>query len=361
MSVYQNFFRPILFQLDPELAHDSVHKLLHVMRPLQGLWPHSPSPAGLTVNLAGSILANPVGLAAGFDKNARLLPYFQALGFGYAEVGSLTARPSGGNPKPRLFRLPADQALINYMGLNGDGAKVVAKRLTLEHSSVPLGINIARTNDSSLHGQAAVDDIVFSFRAVKEIKAAYVAINVSCPNTAEGRLESTRELDEILNQVAEINTNKLPIFVKISPDSPADFLNAVAASGTKYGVTGYVCGNTSTSRSSLKTSPARVAKIGPGGLSGSPIKQLALKQCQMLFELKEPSQQIIGCGGIANGKDALDFIKAGASAVQIYTALVYRGPFAARDINIELQQCLQQEGLTLSQAVGSSRNFSFTG
>jgi dihydroorotate dehydrogenase len=360
MSVYQNFLRPILFQLDPELAHDSVHKLLYFMRPLEAFLPTPAAIAGLSTQIAGTTLKNPVGVAAGFDKNAKLLPYFQTLGFGYAEIGSLTARPSPGNPKPRLFRLPEDNALINYMGLNGDGAAVIAERLK-SGCSVPLGINIARTNDPSLIGQAAVDDIVFSFQTVKDVKASYVAINVSCPNTAEGRLESTKELDEILNRVNELNTNRLPIFVKLSPDSPEDFLKAVATSGTKYGIAGYICGNTSVSRLDLKTTRKRIEAIGPGGLSGSPIKPLAIKQCRAMFGLKEPSQQIIGCGGIVTGQDAYDFIRAGASAVQIYTALIYRGPLAATLINHELNQCLQRDGVSLSQAVGSDLTYSVAG
>jgi dihydroorotate dehydrogenase len=360
MSVYQNFLRPILFQLDPELAHDSVHKLLYFMRPFQAFLPRSAGFEGLSTKLAGTSLANPVGVAAGFDKNAKLLPYFQYLGFGFAEVGSLTARPSAGNPKPRLFRLPEDDALINYMGLNGDGAEIIAQRLK-SGCSVPIAVNIARTNDSSLRGQAAIDDIVFSFRSIKDIKACYVAINVSCPNTSEGRLESTKELDEILNQVNEINKNRLPIFVKLSPDSPEDFLRAVATSGTKYSIAGYVCGNTSVSRSDLRTPRKRIEAIGPGGLSGSPIKPLALKQCRVMSGLKEPSQQIIGCGGITTGQDAYDFIRAGASAVQIYTALIYRGPFAAQSINNELRQCLQRDGVSLSQAVGADLTYSVAG
>jgi dihydroorotate dehydrogenase len=360
MSVYQNFLRPILFQLDPELAHDSVYKLASVMRPFEGFLPRSAPGEGLSINLAGTSLSSPVGLAAGFDKNAKLLPYFQYLGFGYAEVGSLTARPSPGNPKPRLFRLPKDDALINYMGLNGDGAEVVAERLK-SGSGVPLAVNIARTNDPSLKGEATIEDIVFSFKTVKDLKVCYVAINVSCPNTAEGRLESTQELDEILNRVKGINTKRIPIFVKLSPDSPEDFLRAVAASGTKYGIAGYVCGNTSVSRSNLRTESKRLEAIGPGGLSGPPIKALALKQCQTLFKLKESSQQIIGCGGITTGQDAYDFIRAGASAVQIYTALIYRGPFAAKLIADELRNCLERDRVSLTAAIGSDLTFSIAG
>jgi dihydroorotate dehydrogenase len=353
MFSYEELLRPILFQLEPETAHDYMLELVGLAKPALPLFPES----GLTgvpelkTNLAGQSLANPIGLAAGFDKNARLVELMQRLGFGFLEIGSITARPTSGNPKPRLFRLPEDHALINRLGLNGDGAQTVAQRL-VKQFNLPVGINIAKTNDPTIVGKDAVDDMAQSFNCIKNLPLAYAALNVSCPNTPEGILESSRDFRMLLERISAENTMKKPIFIKLSPDSNEDFLEKIAATSNELGVSGYICGNTSTAREPLRTSKEIVSKIGNGGLSGPPIREKALALCHIMFQLKKPEQELIGCGGVTTGEDAYRFIKAGANAVQIYTSLVYRGPYTAVKIAKELSACLKKDGTTVLDSIG---------
>jgi dihydroorotate dehydrogenase len=196
--------------------------------------------------------------------------------------------------------------------------------------------------------------MVFSFNQIKNMPFHYVVFDISCPNTHEGRVDNADELDHTLATVRPLNQLNLPIFVKLSPDSPLEFLQTIAALGITHGVKGYVCGNTSQMRSNLKTPAQTIEAIGRGGLSGAPLKTLAIKLCARMYELKGPGQEIIGSGGVMNGQDAYDFIKAGASAVQIYTALVYEGPFAANVINRELADLLKKDQTTVEEAVGMS-------
>src|SRR5579885_1530379 len=193
--VYKQIIRPLLFQLDPEQAHELVHQLARraklVWPALAGAWQYEG--ADLRTEIGGFSCQVPIGLAAGFDKNAHLIDVLKYWGFGFAEIGSVTAKASAGNPKPRLFRLPEDRAIINRMGLNGEGAEVIAQRLKHCAPSLPLGINIAKTNDPGITGDAAIEDILFSFDCLKDIECAFFTINASCPNTKEGRLEEKRE------------------------------------------------------------------------------------------------------------------------------------------------------------------------
>jgi dihydroorotate dehydrogenase len=354
MFSYEELLRPILFQLEPETAHDYMLELVGLAKPVIPLFPVA-SLAGapeLKTSLAGQQLASPIGLAAGFDKNARLVELMQRLGFGFLEIGSITARSTAGNPRPRLFRLPEDHALINRLGLNGDGAQTVAQRL-LKAFDVPLGINIAKTNDPTIVGKDAVEDMAASFNCIKNLPLAYVALNVSCPNTQEGILESSRDFRMLLERISKENTMKKPIFIKLSPDSNEDFLEKIAETSNELGVSGFICGNTSTAREPLVTSKDLVAKIGNGGLSGPPIRSKALALCQSMYQLKKPEQQIIGCGGVTTGEDAYKFIKAGANAVQIYTSIVYRGPYTAVKIAKELSACLKKDRTSVLEAIGT--------
>lgn len=352
--LYQRLIRPLLFKLDCEQAHHLAHS---TARSLGTLWPLSSTllnyrQEDLHVHLAGVKLANPVGLAAGFDKNGMLVSMLGHVGFGFAEIGSVTARAKGGNPKPRLFRLPKDEALINRMGLNGDGADVIAARLSNSHFSLPVGVNIAKTNDPSIKGDAAVEDMLFSFRKVKDLPLSYVTVNASCPNTADGIMEEARHLGTILSEMAKCNANKLPVFVKLSPDSSRQLLDDLVGIATACGVAGFVCGNTSTSRENLATTDAELSKIGPGGLSGRPLKPLALALTRQVFQLKKPDQCIIAVGGIKSASNLYEFIRAGAVAAQVYTALVYEGPGLPKVLNSGLSRLLKRDGLTLAEAVG---------
>ncbi|HEY9785538.1 MAG TPA: quinone-dependent dihydroorotate dehydrogenase [Candidatus Obscuribacterales bacterium] len=355
---YTRFLRPLLFKLDPEDAHGLAMRLAPLISPLLAAVDELPSELHhrLSCQLFGIQLANPLGLAAGFDKNAKLTACLGGLGFGFEEVGSITGQPSPGNPKPRLFRLAADEAIINRLGLNGEGAAKVGQRLRLATITLPIGVNIAKTNHPSIKGDAAVEDVVFSFQCIKDLPLAYVTINASCPNTHEGIMEQREEIGSILDEVQRRNLRNLPVLLKISPDSSTDLLNDLIELGEKHNLKGFVCGNTTISRHGLKTPDKEVAACGQGGLSGPPLKSKALDLCRKINSMKRRDQQIIGCGGISTGSDAYEFIRAGASAVEIYTALVYGGPFLPRRINFELARLLERDGLSVAEAVGIDCN-----
>lgn len=351
-SFYEDLLRPLLFAIDPEDAHDLVHNLLHMFGWALRSLPYRYTENDLQTKVGLKTFKNPVGLAAGFDKNARLVDVLGLLGFGFAEVGSITGRASDGNPHPRLFRLPEDHALINRMGLNGDGADAVASRLRASAPSLPLSINIAKTNDPSITGDAAVEDIVHSFTAIRGIDVAYVALNASCPNTKEGCLKEKNYLEDIFTELQKVNSDRVPIFVKVSPDSTNQLLQDIVELANKHKLAGFICGNTTTSREGLKTSADRLSQVGAGGMSGEPLRSLALDLCRRVARMKSKTQQIIGVGGINSGATAYEFIRAGASAVEVYTALIYSGPSLCRQICIELSALLKRDGLRMSEAIG---------
>jgi len=348
---YKNLVRPALFQLDAEEAHELGQRLLPASSGLMEVVSNyylralEPALALLETSLAGQKLSHPIGLAAGFDKNAHLVAELAGIGFSFGEIGSVTARPSSGNARPRLFRLPADRAVINRLGLNGEGAAAVAARLGRkigkDGQPLPIALNIAPSNVPA--GKIALDeDIAQTFWYFKDLPLTYVTINTSCPNTHEGVLKESSQLKNILVRVGMLNSQSLPIFLKLSPDSTDDFLNHTIEVSKEFAVKGFVLGNTSITRDGLVTSPEIVAAVGNGGLSGEPIRERALDLVRRVARLKEPDQEIIACGGISSAADALAAIRAGARAVQLYTALIYEGPFhiirLRRDLALELRR-----------------------
>jgi dihydroorotate dehydrogenase len=352
--LYKQFARPLLFQMDSEDAHNFTHAAAKVFRPLLPVAAFQFKYHGrdLVTKFSGVQVRNPIGLAAGFDKNGDLVDLLGYLGFGFAEIGSITAQPRQGNPRPRVFRLPDDLALINRLGLNSQGADLVSRKLGQSKFSLPVGINIAKTNDPKIVGKAATADMLYTFAKVKDLPISYVTLNASCPNTEEGIIAEVDMLDHLFCEVQRANDHHLPVFVKLSPDSTQQLVQDIVSLAKKWQLSGYVCGNTSTSRAGLHTKHEVVEHIGNGGLSGRPLKQLALELCRMVNALKTQEQVIIGCGGIASGADAYEFIRSGACAVHIYTALVYEGPTLVKRMNEELSQLLKRDRLTLSEAIG---------
>lgn len=344
ISSYQTLARPFLFTMDAEEAHNLGHRLLPA---LEGLCPSvralllgtETGAETLKTSLAGRTIANPLGLAAGFDKNGKLIKSLAALGFGYVEVGSVTALPSAGNARPRLFRLPQDRALINRLGLNGEGAEAVAANLRRQDFVVPVGANIAKTNKADVVMDKAAEDIGFSVRCLKDLPLAYITINTSCPNTHDGALFGERELELILTAVQKENTRNLPVFLKLSPDSPEEFLISVLKLAVRFEVRGFVLGNTTIKRGELglRTAPARLAQIGNGGLSGQPLVSGTTSWIKSFVKECSPEQEVIACGGIASAADVKAMLDGGAKAVQLYTAIVYDGPFLILDILRQLQ------------------------
>lgn len=342
--------RSLLFRMDPEAAHTLAIKLAPLAAGLAGGPFHDQC---LSTKVAGIKFSNPVGLAAGFDKNGLLTGCLARFGFGFAEVGSITGQSSAGNPKPRLFRLVEDEAVINRLGLNGEGADVVAKRLTGAGYSLPVAVNIAKTNHPAVRGEKGVADMLHSFGCIKDLPLAFVTLNASCPNTHEGIMQETEELDQILAGVQALNHRQLPVLLKLSPDSTPELLETFVASACKYGVRGYVLGNTTTTRAGLSTPADIVQKMGNGGLSGRPLKAKALELVKRVYKFKQKDQDIIGCGGITTGADAYAFITGGASAVELYTGLIYGGPDLPNRINCELARLLKSNNQTVETAIGT--------
>jgi dihydroorotate dehydrogenase len=355
------FLRPLFFSLDPEQAH---HLVLNALKWLQAslvvpLPP--PSDPRLSQELWGLRFANPVGLAAGYDKNAQVPLAWPALGFGFAELGTVTAKAQTGNPKPRIFRLEKDAALINRLGFNNDGAIAIAQRLTRllppgRPHPVPFGFNIGKSRVTPL--EEAVGDYVESCERLFPF-ADYLVVNVSSPNTPDLRkLQETERLGRLLEALL-VTTRRLadqahiqpkPVLVKIAPDLRDEEVTEIARVSQAAGISGLVATNTTIARPALRT-PSREE----GGLSGRPLAKRALEVLRVLFRAVEGKLPLIGVGGIFSAEDAYARVRAGASLVQIYTSLIYEGPLLSHRIVRGLRDILAEEGFGhLREAIGKS-------
>jgi len=364
--MYQ-FLRPLLFQMDAERAHKvslQAAKLVQSVAPSLLEPQYGFEDERLKQRLWGLTFPNPVGLAAGFDKNAQLVPFWEAVGFGFAEVGSISAMAAGGNPKPRAFRLPEDEALINRMGLNNEGAAVIAERLeeSKNDRSRPLGINLVKTNDPGVMGDAALEDFRESFRLLAP-EASYVVLNVSCPNTEDGQtFEAPHALDDLLATIAseqKAPVLSMPVLVKLSPplSDRVTFdtrLEDIVAVAEEHGVDGFIASNTASDRQGLQTSNDELEAIGEGGVSGRPLADRATCLVRYLYRATDGERPIIGVGGVHDAESAYAKIKAGASLVQLYTALVYEGPGLIKEIKEGLVERLREDGhVSIADAVGT--------
>ncbi|MFV1883546.1 MAG: quinone-dependent dihydroorotate dehydrogenase [Balneola sp.] len=338
---YKSLFKPILFRKDAESAHESAvsfsaktssSSFLKTSAKLFYGFEHP----GLRRDFFGLRFPNPIGLAAGFDKNGETPLAMQALGFGFVEVGSITAQPSKGNPKPRAFRLPEDYSLINRMGLNNQGAGAVVKRLSSIKLDIPLGVNIAKTNDANIHGDAAIQDYLFSYELANTV-ADYITVNISCPNTGEGKtFEDPDALEALLSGLGITKEGRKPTLVKFSVDTDKATLETLVEICERYSIAGYVATNTSSNRSNLNTSKDKLQEIGNGGLSGRAIAKSSTQVVGWLDEMLQGTKPIIGVGGIDSPESAIEKFDAGASLIQIYTGLVYEGPVLIKKIKKEL-------------------------
>jgi dihydroorotate dehydrogenase len=348
-----------MFRLDPERAHHLTLRLLQwlvQMPSLLKLWQYwqPPEHAALQTQVAGLHFPNPVGLAAGFDKNATAVAAFQAFGFGFVEVGTVTPRPQVGNPLPRLFRVPADEAVINRMGFNNDGATAVARRLKLSPGRTPIGVNLGKNADTPL--KQALNDYCACLEELFDV-GSYVVVNVSSPNTPGLRaLQTYANLRLLLGGVQDCNqalararqVQPRPLFVKIAPDLQSHELDDIVEAVQTCALDGIIATNTTTDRQGLTTAIAE-----PGGLSGRPLRQRSTEVIRHVYRRAQGQIPIIGVGGIFSAEDAYEKICAGATLVQLYTGLIYRGPGLPHRINVGLVHLLQRDGLThLSQAVG---------
>lgn len=358
--------RPLLFRLEAETAHRVALGAAAVAAPAAPLLRRALAPQDdrLVVERWGLRFPNPVGLAAGLDKDARHVHLWGALGFGFCEVGSVTARPSRGNPRPRAFRLPEDRALVNRMGLNNAGAEAVAARLAALRARtlpLPLAVNVAKTHDPTLLGAAALDDFA---QAVYHLApwADLLTLNVSCPNTAEGKtFEEPDALDALLRRVMAVRAvvaPRVPVLVKLSPPPPLphpDFgqTDELVAVALAHRVAGFVATNTASDRHGLRTPRARLEAIGPGGLSGRPLADRAEALVRHLYRSLDGAVPIIGVGGIDSAEAAYRRLRAGASLLQLYTGLVYEGPTLPARIARGLLRRLERDGLpSVEAAIG---------
>ncbi|MFE1513109.1 quinone-dependent dihydroorotate dehydrogenase [Corynebacterium bovis] len=303
----------------------------------------------LVQTVAGVRFPRPLGLAAGFDKDARCVDVWGAFGFGYAEIGTITSLPQPGNPVPRLFRLPEDGALLNRMGFNNDGARSAVDRLLLRRTAVPVGVNIGKSKLTDPAVAAA--DYHHSARILGEF-ADYLVINVSSPNTPGLRdLQAVESLRGIIDAVREVSPR--PLFVKIAPDLSDEDVDAVTDLAVELGVTGIVATNTTVSREGLSASPGEIAALGAGGISGRPVAARALEVLRRIHRRAGSSLVLVGVGGIETPRQAWERIGAGATLLQGYTGLIYGGPDWIRDIHLGIADQVRRHGLTsVSEAVG---------
>jgi dihydroorotate dehydrogenase len=336
-----HLFKPLLFALSPEKAHHWTVTLLDAaaaIRPMRSLlrrW-YCPTPA--PVHCMGLTFSNPVGLAAGFDKDGKHIEGMAALGFGFVEVGTVTPRPQSGNPQPRLFRLPADEALINRMGFNNEGLDALTARLRrLRERGVPNGLiiggNIGKNKDTP--NEAAAADYLTCFEALFPV-VDYFVVNVSSPNTPGLRaLQEKAPLTQLLARLQTANRaypTPKPLLLKIAPDLTDEQLDDIAAIVRDTGLTGVIATNTTIGRDALQTPAATVERFGAGGLSGVPVAARSTAVIRRLRQLLGPDVVIIGVGGIDSPAAALEKMEAGANLVQVYTGLVYKGPGLVRQI-----------------------------
>lgn len=329
--LYKSLIKPLLFHKDAESAHELAVKISSITSNSTILKSISNElfsfeDKRLEREFFGITFPNPVGLAAGFDKNGNTPLAMEALGFGFVEIGSITARPSNGNPKPRAFRLPEDHSLINRMGLNNEGAEKIVARLSDIKLGIPLGLNIAKTNDPDIHGEKALEDYLFSYELANTV-ADYITVNISCPNTGEGKtFEDPEALEALLKCLKTNKKNRKPTLVKFSVDTDQSTLETLVEICEKYSISGYVATNTSSIRKGLKTSDERLKEIGNGGLSGRAISEKSTQVITWLAKILKGSKPIIGVGGIYNVESAVEKLAAGADLLQIYTGMVYEGP-----------------------------------
>jgi dihydroorotate dehydrogenase len=332
VTVYRLAFDHLLTRTDPEKAHHAGFRAIRAARPLTGA--AARRLPGDPVEAMGILFPNRLGLAAGFDKNAVGIDGLAALGFGHVEIGTVTGEPQPGNPAPRLFRLPADRAVVNRMGFNNDGAEVVARRLATRAASRAgrpgpvLGVNIGKTK--VVPEEEAVGDYEKSAGLLAPY-ADYLVVNVSSPNTPGLRdLQAVEKLEPLLRAVRRradaVTVDRVPLLVKIAPDLSDDDVLAVADLATGLDLDGIIATNTTISRADLATPAAEVEAIGAGGLSGRPLTERSLEVLRLLKGRVGDRLTLVGVGGITTCDDACARIDAGATLVQGYTAFVYEGP-----------------------------------
>jgi dihydroorotate dehydrogenase len=337
--MYKLLIRPVLFLFSPETIHHFTFKTLKILGSIPGVLSliksiYSISDKQLERTLFGITFKNPVGLAAGFDKDAILIDELAVFGFGFIEIGTLTPKPQPGNDKPRLFRLPEDQAIINRMGFNNHGVDAAVEKLRMRKSNVIVGGNIGKNKVTP--NEEAFEDYNKCFEALYPY-VDYFVVNVSSPNTPNLRaLQEKEPLKKLLSEVKALSLAKekpKPVLLKIAPDLNSDQLNDVVEILKETNTDGVIATNTTISREGLISDTQKVTAIGAGGLSGKPLATRATEVISYLRSKLGPDFPIIGVGGILSAQDAVDKLNAGADLIQIYTGFIYEGPALIKSIN----------------------------
>ena len=342
-----NILRPLIFKFSPEVAHSLAIKALK----LNNIPYTKPKDNHiLETTFCEKKLSSPIGVAAGFDKNAEVYNPLFNLGFGFVEVGTITPKPQFGNPKPRVFRLEEDEALINRLGFNNSGSEQISQTIKENNKKGFLGINIGPNKDSTNR----VDDYLICFRKFYNL-ADYITINISSPNTENLRDFHNQDelnllIEKLKNEKKELNSN-IPLAIKVSPDLNDDQINEVSKIIIEQEIGIIIVSNTTDrNRENLKN----INKLEKGGLSGKPIKNISNEVISKFYKILKDKTKIIGVGGVSNGQDAFEKITSGATLVQLYTGMVYRGPHIASKISNELIDLLKNKGFkNVSEAIGT--------
>lgn len=361
--LYEALLRPLLFSVDPELAHRSTIRICHWLSRL-GLarWcvgqVYDRQFPELAVTTLGLRFRNPVGLAAGYDKHAEMYSIVPDLGFGHMEVGSVSLRPWRGNPSPTLLRLQRDLGLINRLGLNSVGSQIVLARLRNAQFRIPTGLNLVKTANPEISGETAMEDYVQNFAVFYHI-ADFITLNVSCPNTADGQTFEDVEilvpfLERLRKKEVELLTGgqPKPVLIKLSPDLDDATLDRVLAATEAQSISGYVIANTTARREGLRTPAATLQKFGQGGLSGLPLTKYNQAMVRKVWERTGGRQPIIASGGIGCDPDkhpaevVWEYFELGATLVQLHTGLIYRGPSIVKIINSGLVEIIRRKKLS---------------
>lgn len=353
---YRFVAKPLFFKFDPEQVHDLMVRTgvyLGKFAPTRaftaGLFNYQ-HPA-LQQTIQGIVFQNPVGLSAGFDKNAELTDILPTVGFGFAEVGSITGEPCAGNPKPRLWRLPQSQSLLVWYGLKNDGAEAIAKRLATKTQTMPLGVSVAMTNCAANNDTAhAIADFAKAFRLM-EPHGAYVTVNISCPNTSGGQPFVDPEKLHALFLVLDAIPTQKPVFIKLSPDLTVTQIDAILVVIAQHRVDGIICTNLTKKRDNPFLRDTVTQHVG--GMSGKVVDHLSDAMIAYLYKKVGSKYVIIASGGIFSAEDAYRKIRLGASLVQLITGMIYQGPQLISDINKGLVALLARDGYqTITEAVG---------
>ncbi|KQM44816.1 quinone-dependent dihydroorotate dehydrogenase [Chryseobacterium sp. Leaf201] len=336
--MYKSLIRPVLFKFDPEEVHHFTFSMLKNFGFITRVFLPKPiEDKRLEREVFGLKFKNPVGLAAGFDKNAVLFNELADLGFGFVEIGTVTPKAQAGNPKKRLFRLIEDGGIINRMGFNNDGLQAAIEKLKGNKEKIIIGGNIGKNTDTSPENYT--EDYLQCFEGLHPY-VDYFVLNVSCPNVgSHAKLEDVDYLRELITAVKEINLTKTvqkPVLLKIAPDLNHRQLDEIVDLIAETEIDGVIVSNTSVNREGLKTPPEVLEQIGNGGLSGKPIRERSTAMIKYISDKSNKAFPIIGVGGIHSAKDAMEKLDAGASLVQLYTGFIYEGPELINDINKEL-------------------------